>query len=361
MKQQYSWKKDQRGLSTVVTVLIVVLVAAGLGVGGYFGYNWWQDQAQKDTGTTTPTPPPTPPDPTAGWQVYADSTNGFSLKYPPNWTTKEGSFPATHGATLKDIGFFAPSPDSDKVFVTVRTNSDADLEAFVQADGGTTIQPAKVDSLDGFAAVTADAYRVYLGQSGKVYMFTFPGAQTNSDLTTEQVNLLTSFEFTSATPSSGTPPSTTNLQTYTDADLGFSFQYPQGYSVVLDNLPAPNQNEISPGEVGPQFALVLENQSATEKPKLVLWYNSGGYGPYYPDIGHDLVLANGSLTISNTNNTPRTKEEEFLNRSEDETLIVGTNEGSGPPNLLFHFTFNKGGKDYASDLKTIIESFELTQ
>jgi hypothetical protein len=71
----------------------------------------------------------------------------------------------------------------------------------------TEIKPAKVDTLDGFAGVAGDSYRVYLGKDAKVFMFTFPGAKTNTDLSNDQVNLLTSFKFSSSTTT--TTPSTT--------------------------------------------------------------------------------------------------------------------------------------------------------
>jgi len=233
MEETNRSQEGQRGMSTVLTVLIVILVAAGLGAGAYFGYNWWQDQAKKDTGQTGEQTPTPPPDPTAGWQTYTDSTNGFSLKFPPDWTTKEGTFPSTHGTTLKDVSF---SGDK-KVFVTVRTNPDATLEAFVNADGVADVKPAKVDTLDGFAAVASGAYRVYLGKDDKIYMFTFPGAATNTDLSDDQVNLLTSFQFTSGT--SSTPGSSTSdtssWQTYTNTKHDYSFKYSaEKYELIED-------------------------------------------------------------------------------------------------------------------------------
>jgi hypothetical protein len=91
-------------MSMIVTVLLVVLGAAVLGGGAYLGYNWWQDQAKKDSGENQTTPT-TPADPTAGWQTYTDSSNGFTVKYPPTWTTKDGNFSSDHGQTIKDTSF----------------------------------------------------------------------------------------------------------------------------------------------------------------------------------------------------------------------------------------------------------------
>lgn len=199
--------QNQRGMSTIVTILLTILIAAGLGAGAYFGYNWWQKQAEKDTGSsdTTPTTPTAPADPTAGWQSYTDSENGFSLKYPPGWTTKVGNFSSTHGIVVKDYGFLGTG---ESVFVTVRTNPETTLRAFVDADSVTGVTAATVGDLSGFAAVTTDSYRVYLENSSKIYMFTFPSAQTNTDLSTEQVNLLTSISFTTSSTTPSTTPTT---------------------------------------------------------------------------------------------------------------------------------------------------------
>jgi hypothetical protein len=191
----------QQGLSTVLTFIIVVVVAGLLGGGAYFGYTWWLDQAERDAGTSEDTPAVPASDPTTGWQTYQDTQHGFTVKFPPTWMTQEGTFPSTHGETLKDISF-SGTGTGERVFLTIRTNPDGTLRVFVDADGVTNVQPAKVNDLDGFAATTADAYRVYLGKDVKVYMFTFPGARTNQDLSADKVNLLTSFEFTNGTSSS---------------------------------------------------------------------------------------------------------------------------------------------------------------
>jgi Tfp pilus assembly protein PilE len=190
-----------RGFSKI-TIVLVVLVAAILGAGTYFAYTWWQGRTNVEKTQTTPTPSPNP---RMGWTTYIDRENGFSLQYPSSWTAKEGSFPSTHGQTLKDMGF---AGENIKVFVTVRSNPEGVLKAFVDADGLSNVQPAQIDSpqgkLDGFAGLVTGAYRVYLGKDNKIYMFTFPGAQSNNDLSADQVNILTSFQFTGAS----TPPTT---------------------------------------------------------------------------------------------------------------------------------------------------------
>lgn len=187
-----------KGFSTILTIVLTVVIAGVLGAGIYFGYNWWNARTEKEA-ETVPTPTP---DLRAGWRIYTDSANGFSLKYPPDWTTKDGTFPSTHGETLKDTAFLG---ETEKVFVTVRTNPDETLESFVSKDGVTNVQTAKVEQLSGFAATTADTYRVYLGKDDKVYMFTFPGAKTDWDLSANQVNLLTSFQFAVSPVPSPTP------------------------------------------------------------------------------------------------------------------------------------------------------------
>lgn len=236
----------QQGFATIITVLLVILISAGLGAGAYFGYNWWQEQQNKKEKQTTPT---TTTDPRAGWLTYTDAENGFSLKYPPDWTTKEGTPPAsTRGTTLKDIGFIGTT---DKVFVTVRTNPDADLETFVRADGVTGIQPAKVDKLDGFAGVAGGSYRVYLGKEAKVFMFTFPGAKANTDLSPNQVNLLTSFAFTSGTSGSGGAINIEDWLKYAAKLVALNLLAPAEWGTFVES--------ITPGETGRSYNVSFES------------------------------------------------------------------------------------------------------
>lgn len=73
----------------VAPILIVLLIAV-LGIGGYFVY---QNYSTKTTPTPTPYSTPQPSssstDETANWKTYENSKYGFSIKYPPELTYEE--------------------------------------------------------------------------------------------------------------------------------------------------------------------------------------------------------------------------------------------------------------------------------
>src|SRR5579872_2154334 len=61
-----------------IAAIVVVIIIAGAG---------WYFLSRGSSGSQAPAQTTqTPADPTAGWTMYASSTLGFSLKYPPGWT-----------------------------------------------------------------------------------------------------------------------------------------------------------------------------------------------------------------------------------------------------------------------------------
>lgn len=77
----------------VTLILIVILIALALGVGGYMLYN--QQAKPTPPPTTQPTPSPTaspvPTDTgeTADWKIYSNPKLGYSVKYPKSWYLRE--------------------------------------------------------------------------------------------------------------------------------------------------------------------------------------------------------------------------------------------------------------------------------
>lgn len=76
---------------------IIILLLIGIGVLGYFGYQYFKPTIQL-TGLPANTSPPasptslpeTPPeDPTANWKIFSDTKNGIQFKYPQTWTAKQ--------------------------------------------------------------------------------------------------------------------------------------------------------------------------------------------------------------------------------------------------------------------------------
>jgi hypothetical protein len=79
-------KNLNKGISTPIGILIIVLVAAIAG-GGILAwqYGWiGKNQIPISTPVATSSPQPTPtPDETANWKIYRNEDYGFEFKYPP--------------------------------------------------------------------------------------------------------------------------------------------------------------------------------------------------------------------------------------------------------------------------------------
>lgn len=80
---------NQKGLAPILIVLLIAV----LGVGGYFVYTSLRggvaDVAISPSGIPAITTVPTSssnPDETANWKTYTDTKQKFSIKYPPAWT-----------------------------------------------------------------------------------------------------------------------------------------------------------------------------------------------------------------------------------------------------------------------------------
>jgi len=82
----------------IPAIVLSILLVLALGVAGYFAYTYYQHQIPSITLTDTinPTPSPSPtssliptPNPTTNWKTYTNNTEGFSIKYPPDYTYQE--------------------------------------------------------------------------------------------------------------------------------------------------------------------------------------------------------------------------------------------------------------------------------
>ncbi len=80
------------------TPLLAMVMVLLVGLTSYFGYQYFQLKQQltvqqptptpvatvSNSPTSTSTPIPTS-DPTVEWEIYTNSANGYSIKYPPSW------------------------------------------------------------------------------------------------------------------------------------------------------------------------------------------------------------------------------------------------------------------------------------
>ena len=113
--------KNPLGQRGAVDILLIALLAAIIGVGGYAF--WHYQQASRgvtitnDAGTkkkaATPTPTPVASaDPYAGWAQFAGTCSGYRFKYPSNWvSTTEPGFPPGTGCDR----YTYTTPDGNKL------------------------------------------------------------------------------------------------------------------------------------------------------------------------------------------------------------------------------------------------------
>ena len=79
--------------SRVFTIAIIMLLISILALAGYFLWiNYFGGGKPAPTPTPVVTIAPTPTsDPTANWETYLDSENGFSFKYPSDWVMNQST------------------------------------------------------------------------------------------------------------------------------------------------------------------------------------------------------------------------------------------------------------------------------
>lgn len=140
------------------------------------------------------------------------------------------------------------------------------------------------------------------------------------------------------------------LEMYTNPGFGFSFQYPKGYTIAHDTLPAKPVPEVN----GIDENLEITNNSVPEKPSLALIVNGAGFGPFFPDIGYDLLKMGNHLAIAKRNVSVPDE-----NSRDGSVVIISEPITFGQNSYWFHFSFKEGGKDYEEDFKTILNSFKI--
>ena len=104
-------KKNQKGFSAIEGLLILLIV----GIIGFAGWHVWQNRSvdsSQSPAHTTPSASNTPkPDIYAGWNTYKSPTEGFSVKYPADWTiiTGTSNSEGKYDSTLDAVGISGPN------------------------------------------------------------------------------------------------------------------------------------------------------------------------------------------------------------------------------------------------------------
>jgi hypothetical protein len=155
--------------------------------------------------SSSPSLSPSPsaaPDPTSGWTLYADASNSYSFRYPPQWYL---AGPCTYGQLVTDTGTqlrVAPHPDTCG---SDRTNDDITIDVFPAGNKNFTSTPSAcnevttvtVDNIGGtrsasncgsYPAVTYD-----FTTNGHEYLISFAwdSHPAGSDLTAELDQVMT--------------------------------------------------------------------------------------------------------------------------------------------------------------------------
>lgn len=192
---------------TILWVGLGLLVLAVTGIGAYYLI------FRETTSTPSPTPvstqaPTSTPDPTANWETYINSEYKFSFKYPTDFSIEEMSVPTNEYAQV------IVNKDEVDEF-TIKASMDylpADVVYFLDTAstgekvvGGNTWQTYLLP--DGYGdepgTQTSPIYGLQLEKNSVLYTITFSG-QTETTSTQDQI--LSTFRFTEATPSATATP-----------------------------------------------------------------------------------------------------------------------------------------------------------
>jgi prepilin-type N-terminal cleavage/methylation domain-containing protein len=96
-------RKNHKGFSVIEVIVVLALI----GLIGFVGWYAWQHKNARDKSaqpSTSSTTESDSADSYAGWKTYTSPREGFSIKYPANWTLKAGAANAN--------GVFDPSIDA---------------------------------------------------------------------------------------------------------------------------------------------------------------------------------------------------------------------------------------------------------
>ncbi len=201
-------KKSGNTFNKILLALVVVILIAGVGCGGYYlgtkQSNSSMQQSAKPIVTLVPTATPTP-DPTASWSTYTNDKYGYSVKYPSALTTHEDNtyyhyvdfktpsnepvLPTFLTAVIsdtfnaKDIAVYNyMSSDFINLFSTMQNGQST-------TSGGATFTKLPDTIVNGQSALTIEVatgtykqHRVYVKSNGNIYMI------SNSYTTPEELN-----------------------------------------------------------------------------------------------------------------------------------------------------------------------------
>ena len=217
---------SEKGISTILGILLVLLVAAaaGGGVWAYYNYKIIPD-LEKKSATVTVKPNSTSDDEsssgidkkTADWKTYINEPQNYQFKYPTNYFVAEGCYDTqtysrrvgTKDLVLVDDTDFGNTPPCEseykitklsvvipsetQTFAQLRSQDSADIESTITVDGQSALKLVSTtpSMLDGSFQTT-----IYIIYKGKEYSIMWENSNAAGTHDSISDDILATFEFT---------------------------------------------------------------------------------------------------------------------------------------------------------------------
>lgn len=240
---------SSKWLKIGIVVLVLILV-----LGGTFVLSGKLINKPAPTPTPVAVATPTPADETASWKTY--NGNGYSFKYPSSYKIQ--------------------LIDSDNIKIL---DSNASDSAFLQIE---KLQPMQASNYLGLPTIGNDLINgnnwnivsgkfcdVYLCQTPYIYQvmnggarYSFQFGDRQTSLTTIQSQILSTFKFTT--------DKTVTMNTYTNSQFGFSFNYPTDWKITTAFDPSTPYLKLNLGLIQSN----RERSSSTVTPIYVMQYDN---------------------------------------------------------------------------------------
>ena len=269
-----------------VISLVIVLVL----VGGYFALAKYQSmwpfspQVAMESPTPTVSPSSSPSvsqNPTADWKTYTNIKYGFEFKYPSTWKIEyKTNTPTGYYFVDQEVFLQSPATVEGLKAKTINPGYQYDLH-FSYIDNGTAYggeaapDPAKkflgkiivggVSASEYTVGGQGQSYLVEIDHNLHMYVFSFDTAWDKSQLTQEQLQILSTFRFTSSADIS-------TWKTYTNTTIGYSLKYPGTYVLNADSPNYVYMNEGTNSKVDVRYR---EGDSSTNN---ISWFDSEPVG-----------------------------------------------------------------------------------
>jgi hypothetical protein len=171
--------------------------------------------------------------------------------------------------------------------------------------------------------------------------------QTAATTTTTSATAIS--QKTTTTTSAG-QDETAGWKTYTNNIFKFSLKYPSTYTIE-DTLPKTSKIDNNANE-----RLKISNISDNLQPRLLIYVNPAGFGPFFGDITYTIEVKSGKLEIAQRKIEPSTE-----NNNDGEQFIRTNLFKAGLNEYIVHFIYKEGGADYESIFKEILATFQYSQ